>query len=311
MSRKRSPEEYERSLAGRFSRWLNGEQDPYVGTVEMKPQKQEKPPEEDYVAIDYKEVRQDETKSENRRLILYRIGCTLVGILMAGMLIYAVSYLPPVGEADNPVNNEVAARYIEEGMEETANVNIVSGMILNYRAFDTFGESNVLFAATCVVMVILMLTSWQKENVTIVDHAEEHMDPILQKVVKILFPVIFLFGVYVVVNGHLSPGGGFSGGAIIGAGLILYEMAFGFEKTGKFLNAKSCRWITFIALAFYCLSKSYSFFTGANGIESIIPLGTVGNILSGGLTLPLNICVGAVVACTMYSFYALFRKGDY
>ena len=59
----------------------------------------------------------------------------------------------------------------------------------------------------------------------------------------------------------------------------------------------------------YALLKTYSFYTGANGIESIIPLGTPGAILSGGLILPLNICVGLVVACTMYAFYALFSKG--
>ena len=67
---------------------------------------------------------------------------------------------------------------------------------------------------------------------------------------------------------------------------------------------------TFAALSFYALSKSYSFFTGANHLESHIPPGTPGNILSSGLILPLNICVGLVVACTMYGFYALFRKGD-
>jgi multicomponent Na+:H+ antiporter subunit B len=59
----------------------------------------------------------------------------------------------------------------------------------------------------------------------------------------------------------------------------------------------------------YCLAKSYSFFTGANHLESHIPLGTPGAILSSGLILILNICVGMVVACTMYSFYALVRRG--
>ena len=42
-----------------------------------------------------------------------------------------------------------------------------------------------------------------------------------------------------VLNGHLSPGGGFSGGAIIGAGLILYVNAFGFEKASKIMNRKN------------------------------------------------------------------------
>ena len=124
-------------------------------------------------------------------------------------------------------------------------------------------------------------------------------------------PIIILFGIYVILNGHISPGGGFSGGAIIGAGLILHVSAFGFAKTEKFFTEKTYKIICFVALTFYCLAKSYSFFTGANHLESHIPLGTPGAILSSGLILPLNICVGLVVACTMYTFYAMFRKGDF
>ena len=103
----------------------------------------------------------------------------------------------------------------------------------------------------------------------------------------------------------------FSGGAIIGAGLILYLNAFGFEKTERFFTAKTYKWVSFSALSFYCIAKSYSFYTGAHHLESGIPLGTAGNILSSGLILPLNICVGLVVACTMYAFFALFRKGGF
>jgi len=113
------------------------------------------------------------------------------------------------------------------------------------------------------------------------------------------------------LNGHLSPGGGFSGGAIIGAGLILYLNAFGFEKIGKFFTEKTYKIISFCSLSFYCLAKSYSFYTGAHHLESGIPLGTPGDIISSGLILPLNICVGLVVASTMYAFYALFRKGGF
>ena len=55
------------------------------------------------------------------------------------------------------------------------------------------------------------------------------------------------------------------------------------------------------------------FYTGANEIHSVIPLGTPGAILSSGLILILilNICVGIVVAGTMYTFYVMFRKGGY
>ena len=134
-------------------------------------------------------------------------------------------------------------------------------------------------------------------------------DTIMQTSVKILFPAIMLFGIYILLNGHLSPGGGFSGGAIMGAGLILHVNAFGYRKTQKFFNEKTYKCVTVGALSFYCLAKSYSFFTGANHLPSIISPGTPGAILSSGLILPLNICVGLVVACTMYAFYTLFKKG--
>ena len=121
--------------------------------------------------------------------------------------------------------------------------------------------------------------------------------------------MILLYGMYIVLNGHLSPGGGFSGGAVMGAGLILYLNAFGFQKTKRFFTYRTFRWITFLALMTYAALKSYSFYTGANHIESGIPLGTPGAILSSGFILPLNICVGLIVMCTMYAFYTLFRKG--
>ena len=249
---------------------------------------------------------------------IYRVVATVCVLTLAILLVATVLNLPEVGQISNPGNNEVSARYIEKGIEETGAVNFVAGMILDYRAFDTFGESNVLFVATICVMIMLRISKKKNENEA---SAEENAyegnerfyepthDTILQVMSMIIFPVIMVFGIYVVLNGHLSPGGGFSGGAVLGAGFILYLNAFGFEKTDRFMNAKSVKWMTFIALMVYCLAKSYSFFTGANRLESHIPLGTPGAILSSGLILILNICVGLVVACTMYSFYALVRRG--
>ena len=186
-------------------------------------------------------------------------------------------------------------------------------MILDYRAFDTLGESNVLFIATCTVLILLRVDkhSEKKEEDENDRLYEPKNDIILQKVAFFLVPLIMIFGIYIILNGHISPGGGFSGGAIIGAGLILYVNAFGFAKTEKFFTQKTYKWICFVALLFYCLAKTYSFYCGAHHLETGIPLGTPGAILSSGLILPLNICVGLVVACTMYAFYAMFRKGGF
>ena len=244
---------------------------------------------------------------------IYRVFCILFCIFLVVMLLAAVSDLPPFGHAENPANNEVAQRYIEKGLEETGAVNIVTGMILDYRAFDTLGESHVLFIATCTVLILLRRDD-KKEQEEGQDNDrlyEPKNDVILQTVARVLVPPILLFGIYIILAGHLGPGGGFSGGAVIGAGLILYLNAFGFAKTERFFTAKTYRRMSFCALACYSIAKSYSFYTGANHIESVVPLGTPGAILSGGLILVLNICVGVVVAGTMYTFYVMFRKGGY
>lgn len=133
---------------------------------------------------------------------------------------------------------------------------------------------------------------------------------IIRMIVLILIPFIFVFGIYVVFNGHLSPGGGFSGGAILGAGLSLYAAAFGAKTVRKFFSFKTFTKLSGVALLFYALAKGYAFMMGASGKHTGIPLGTPGNILSAGLILPLNICVGIVVCGTIYSIYALFTEGE-
>ena len=251
---------------------------------------------------------------------IYLAGCFLICVAMIVLLLYTVTNLPGFGGEIDPIQNEVPKRYIEQGLQETGAVNIVTGMILDYRAFDTLGESTVLFAAVMVVLFLLRLDPESARYSTLArsireePHADTFYEPkhdaILQHTAKVLTPVAFLLGIYVILNGHLSPGGGFSGGAVIGAGLILYLNAYGFLATERFFTIRTFRAVSFIALAFYALAKSYSFFCGANHLNSGIGLGTPGDIFSSGLILYLNIAVGMVVACTMYAFYTLFRKGD-
>ena len=322
MSRKVPKQEYEKTLSFRLKQWLDGSKDAFVGTVEMKPQ--EVPHEDDSVVINRKEeriLRRERIYDLPRNWKvsgfekLYKVFSACFCVFLVAMLLIAVSYLPSYGHMENPVNNEVSERYIESGLQETGAVNIVTGMILDYRAFDTLGESHVLFIATCTVLILLRKDKKKDENGSDIEVSDRIYEPkndvILQTAARALVPPIIIFGIYVILGGHLGPGGGFSGGAIIGAGLILYLNAFGFQKTERFFTGKTYKVLSVCALGCYCLAKSYSFYTGANHIESIIPLGTPGAILSSGLILILNICVGIVVAGTMYTFYVMFRKGDY
>ena len=315
MSKKVSNENYKKTLSYKLASWFYGTEDPYVNHVEMKPQK-EVVESEEVVAKreeDHKNLLEKIYDVRNNSELgffnkSYKVFCVLFCAVVVCTLLVAVSYMPTFGDPNNPVHNEVSQRYIESGMQETGAVNIVTGMILDYRAFDTLGESHVLFVATCTVLILL-----RDDKKKLVEKRQTRLyeDKILQTVAKVLVPPILIFGIYVVLAGHLGPGGGFSGGAIIGAALILYSNAFGSEKTNKFFNATTYKWTSFGALACYSLSKCYSFYTGANHIHSIIPLGIPGHLISSGLILVLNICVGIVVAGTMYTFYVMFRKGGY
>ncbi len=136
-------------------------------------------------------------------------------------------------------------------------------------------------------------------------------DMILKEIGKIIIPYVQIFGIYVIFNGHLSPGGGFSGGTIIGASLILYKLIYDPKIVKKIITYKLAMHSMSIALLAYGILKGYSFITGGANLHLFeIPLGTPGNILSGGLILPLNIAVGIIVGFTIFAFYSLFDEGE-
>ena len=213
MSRKIPQEKYEKTFSFRARQWLDGTKDPFVGEIEMQRQSP------------FQEPRQQKERREQDRKLLqekvydlennfevrvfrrfYRVFSALFCIFLVVMLLAAVSDLPAFGHAENPANNEVAERYIENGLQETGAVNIVTGMILDYRAFDTLGESHVLFIATCTVLILLRADRKdEKEAVETNDRIHEPKnDVILQTVAKILVPPIFLFGIYIILAGHLG-----------------------------------------------------------------------------------------------------------
>ena len=310
-----------------FALWARGERDPSAGKLELKAPDEDARTRRDLRILQKYAAREEEwTRQEPYELGLtrrigrfnkvYLAGALLLAAFLTGLLLATVSYLPAFGDVSAPEHNEVARRYIEKGLEETGAVNIVAGMILDYRAFDTFGESCVLFAAACCVLMLLRVDRDEDPGSQAVEdmsdrYFEPRHDAVLQMAARVLVPLIIAFGVYVVPNGHISPGGGFSGGAIIGSGLILYLTAFGFARTGRFMTETLVKFLTVGALTFYCFAKSYSFYTGANHLASFITPGVPGAILSAGLIVYLNVCVGVVVACTMYCFYVMFRKGGF
>ena len=244
---------------------------------------------------------------------IFGILCCVVFTLL---MLHTVAYLPPFGAADNAPENETSRRYIEQGLEEVGATNLVTNIILVYRGFDTYGESCVLFLGATAVIMLLAADSkiTSQEDLRELERSDmldnEQRNQILGHITTVLMPIILLYGLYILCNGHLSPGGGFAGGSILGGALILCENAFSVGRVRSFFSHRVYHIIKVGALILYAVLICYTIYVGANGLENIVPLGKPGSILSAGIILPINIAVGLEVACTMYAFYTYFGRGD-
>lgn len=131
------------------------------------------------------------------------------------------------------------------------------------------------------------------------------------EITRALLPFIHIFGFYVMIFGHLSPGGGFAGGSILGAGLILQHVMFRDDPSRRELEPRTLKKVLVGALIAYGLIKCLHFFTPphqAGGFH--IPVGTPGTVFSGGTLMPLNILIGLVVAITFYFIAVMFEEGS-
>lgn len=230
----------------------------------------------------------------------------VVCIIFFLLLAMAVATLPDFGAADSPTNNEVPARYVEQGPGETGVTNVVTGVILDYRAFDTFGETAVLLLALVAVLILLRQSPDEKAPV----QKQALNNPVLQSTARLLLPLLLLYSVYVILNGHLSPGGGFSGGVILGASGILACLAFGTKTMHRIIPYSRFLLLSVAGMVVYCLTKLTVFLAGGLGKPLHLPLGELGSLFSGGLIPLLNLCVGLVVGCTLYGFFMLFAYRD-
>ncbi len=141
----------------------------------------------------------------------YPVIAVILSMVMIGFLLLTAVYLPAYGTADSPAHNEVMERYVEKGMAETGAVNVVAGVILDYRAFDTLGESHVLYTAATAVFILLLTIGKRDESETETEKKIMHADPLLRSTARIVVPMVIVYGIYVIFNGHLGPGGGFAG----------------------------------------------------------------------------------------------------
>ncbi|MFP4478678.1 MAG: MnhB domain-containing protein [Candidatus Izemoplasmatales bacterium] len=133
-------------------------------------------------------------------------------------------------------------------------------------------------------------------------------DIIIKNITRIIIPFAQIYGIFIILNGHISPGGGFAGGAVIGTTLILYTLVFGREKGKKKFShrtseiAESGGIMLFVFVGIVGIIFAGSFLTN---LEAGFPSGELGVVLSGGFIPILMIGIGIKVTSTMISLFNL------
>lgn len=137
-------------------------------------------------------------------------------------------------------------------------------------------------------------------------------DLVLKEITLLLIPFIQMYGIYVILHGHLSPGGGFAGGMILGLSMILYVLVFGLDKCLSKVPhrlsglAESTGTLWYGAIGLVGVIRGTNFLVNR---ASGIPLGEPGALFSSGLIMIITIGVGIKVASTVLSlFYSLIEE---
>ena len=112
--------------------------------------------------------------------------------------------------------------YLDKTVSDLHVANTVTSIVVNFRGFDTLGEVTVLFLAVSAMGGILYKRRHHAGDRSVMFSSSG----IVRSGSKLLFPAVILLGAYIFIHGHLSPGGGFQGGAIIATGFLLMLLAY-------------------------------------------------------------------------------------
>jgi multicomponent Na+:H+ antiporter subunit B len=240
----------------------------------------------------------------------------LVSLAALGALaVAAVSGLPDFGHPRGPY----ATQAPRAALEDRHVTNTVVGITFDVRGIDTLGEELILFCAAIGTALLLRSQRAPDRVRQAADEAAEgrlRLPVSLRALGAVLVGPVLVLGVYVVAHGHLTPGGGFQGGVILAAALLLVYTA------GHAIALEHVRPIGLVEVADAAGAAAYAlvaigglvFATAA--MANFLPFGTQGSLLSGGIIPVLNVAVGIEVAgaitliLTEFLDYAVLRPKE-
>ena len=193
--------------------------------------------------------------------------------------------------------NQTARYYAERTASEVGSANIVTAIVVTYRGLDTLGEVTVLFLASSIVGLLLARGRNAKLNPAKPLPASE----LLVTGSRLLTPLVMLLGVYVFVNGHLTPGGGFQGGSILASGVLLMLLADPLKHFSHHLISA----LESIAGLFYVAIGVLGIFLAGGFLDNrILPIGELGALFSAGAIPLIYSLIGLKVGAEFSSILA-------
>ena len=229
----------------------------------------------------------------------HAIVLVLLALLGGAFLVLLTGYAP-----DQSLNRS-ALYYAQNTAAETGAQNIVAAIIVTYRGLDTLGEVTVLFLAAAIIGLVLSQVRGQRcaPGSGLLPSGE-----LLNTGARLLVPLIALFGAYVFVNGHLTPGGGFQGGAVLASGVLLMLLA---DPERRFSHQVISRTESGSGFLYVLVGLAGVALAGGFLDNRILPLGHLGSLLSAGAIPLIYVLIGLKVGAEFSSILESFEEtGD-
>jgi multicomponent Na+:H+ antiporter subunit B len=264
----------------------------------------------------------------------------IIAVLTGALLVYATADFPAWGDPASPASTHLSPHFIEKTMEETSVPNIVTAVLADYRSYDTMYETTVIFSAGLVCFILLRIFGGKdpedqlyrhvltgvtlrlkegnlppSEEFERIDTAWTPHDLIIKTMCRLIVPFIQLFALYVIAHGHHSPGGGFQGGVILGACLILVAISFDLRTAAQRMREELDALLSPAGVFIYAGTGALCLLLGLNFLD----YGALASVLfvdpvtarSHGILI-VEIGVGIAVMATMVWIYSnLSSAGKY
>jgi multicomponent Na+:H+ antiporter subunit B len=209
---------------------------------------------------------------------------------LAALLVWGFGGLPDFGHYRGPYGLVIAKVVVPERHATS----LVTAVVFDYRGVDTLGEEFILLAASAGCVALLRLRREEREAEEREAGTAPEPAAAARSLAAGLVGPVLVVGLYLVAHGQLTPGGGFQGGVILAAALLL-AYAGGQAFSRRVTAEPPLEGAEAVGAAAFALLGAAGLVFASAVLENFLPLGQVGQLLSGG-TLPVaNLCVGLEV----------------